>query len=201
VFEHALATLREGGAEVVEIKEGPSLPDISAAELIVLLAEFKDGLNAYLAMTAPERVGTRTLADVITFNRQVLALFGQDIFEKAESTNGVNPAYREAASKARRLAGPEGIDALDAIVAPTGSPAWTSDTVLGDHFLGSASELAAVAGYPHITVPMGFVRGLPVGLSIFGPAWSDAKLIGIAYAFEQRALARRAPSYPPTLPE
>lgn len=210
-FNDAVAALRAGGAEIVEITQGPPRGEINAAEFAVLLTELKAGLNAYLATTSPERVRTRTLADVIAFNKaepRELALFGQETFEQAQATLGLDePAYIAAAAKAKRLAGAEGIDALmaqhrlDAIVAPTGSPAWTSDTVLGDHFLGAASGLAAVAGYPHITVPMGQVRGLPVGLSIFGAAWSEAKLIGIAYAFEQRTKARRAPTYIATLPE
>jgi len=211
VFNEAIAALRAGGAEIVEIAQAPPRTEMGAAEFTVLLTELKAGLNAYLATTSPDRVKARTLADVIAFNKfepRELALFGQETFEQAEATKGVSdPAYIAAAGKAKRLAGAEGIDALmaqyrlDAIVAPTGSPAWTTDTVLGDHFVGAASSLAAVAGYPHITVPMGQVRGLPVGLSIFGSAWSEAKLIGIAYAFEQRTKARRAPTYVPTLPE
>lgn len=211
VFNEAIAALRAGGAEIVEITQGPPRAEIGPAEFTVLLTELKVGLNAYLATTSPEQVKTRTLADVIAFNKaepRELALFGQETFEQAEATKGLNdPAYVAAAAKAKRLAGAEGIDALmrthrlDALVAPTGSPAWTSDTVLGDHFVGASSSLAAVSGYPNITVPMGHVRGLPVGLSIFGAAWSEAKLIGIAYAFEQRTKARRAPLYLPTLPD
>jgi amidase len=211
LFDAAVAALREGGAEIVEIRDGPPRGEMNAAEFTVLLTEFRAGLNTYLATTPPERVKTRTLADVIAFNRaepRELALFGQDIFEKAEATKGLgDPAYVEAAAKARRLARAEGIDALlaqhrlDAIVAPTGSPAWTSDSVLGDHFLGASSGFAAVAGYPNITVPMGQVRGLPVGLSFFGAAWSEAKLIGLAYAFEQRSRARRPPTYAPAVAE
>lgn len=211
LFNEAIAALRAGGAEIVELKDGPPRSEIGPAEFTVLLTELKVGLNAYLATTAQERVKTRTLADVIAFNKaepRELALFGQETFEQAEATKGLSdPAYVAAAAKAKRLAGAEGIDALlaqhrlDAIVAPTGSPAWTSDTVLGDHFVGASSGLAAVAGYPNITVPMGQVRGLPVGLSIFGAAWSEAKLISIAYAFEQRTKARRPPTYQATLPE
>lgn len=212
VFNEAIAALRAGGAEIVELTQSPpARSEIGAAEFAVLLTELKAGLNAYLATTSPAQVSTRTLADVIAFNKRTpaeLKLFGQEIFEQAEATKGLaDPAYLAAREKARRLAGAEGIDALmrehrlDAIVAPSGSPAWTSDTVLGDHFVGGSSTLAAVAGYPNITVPMGAVRGLPVGLSIFGAAWSEARLIGIAYAFEQRTKARKPPLYLPTLPD
>lgn len=212
VFNEAIAALHAGGAEIVEITQSPpARNEIGVAEFAVLLTELKAGLNAYLATTSPAQVETRTLADVIAFNKRTpaeLKLFGQEIFEQAEATKGLDdPAYLAAREKARRLAGAAGIDALmrehrlDAIVAPSGSPAWTSDTVLGDHFVGGSSTLAAVAGYPNITVPMGQVRGLPVGLSIFGAAWSEAKLIGIAYAFEQRTKARRAPLYLPAVPD
>ncbi len=208
-FNAALAALTEAGATLVEITEAPSDRDaMSEAEFAVLLTEFKHGLNAYLERTPPS-VRARTLADIIAFNAnepREMALFGQDIFLLAEATKGIDdPAYLEARALAQRLARAEGIDsmfaahALDAIVAPSGQPAWTSDTVLGDHFLGGASGYAAIAGYPHISVPMGAVRGLPVGLSIFGAAWSEAKLIGYAYAFEQRTRARRAPTYPTSI--
>jgi len=211
LFNEAINALRAGGAEIVEIAEGPPRAEISAAEFTVLLTELKVGLNAYLASTSTDRVAVRTLADVIAFNKaepRELALFGQETFERAEATKGLDdPDYVAAAAKAKRLAGAEGIDALmarhrlDAIVAPTGSPAWVTDTLLGDRFIGGSSSLAAVSGYPNITVPMGQVRGLPVGLSFFGAAWSEAKLIGIAYAYEQRTKARRAPLYLPSLPE
>lgn len=208
-FEQALAALRAGGAELVEITEAPDRGAMGAAEFTVLLAEMKHGMNAYLATTTPSQSPARTLADLIAFNKsepRELALFGQEYFEQAEATKGLaDPAYIEARAKSLRIAGAEGIDRmvaqhrLDAIVAPTGSPAWPIDPVLGDHFVSSASDFAAVAGYPHVTVPMGQVRGLPVGLSFFGPAWTEAKLIGFAYAFEQRTKARRPPAFLPTL--
>ena len=145
---------------------------------------------------------TRSLADVIAFNKATPAemrYFGQDLFEKAQATKGVSdPKYRAAAATAKRLAGPEGIDRwirenrAVALVAPTGGPAWMTDLATGDHFIGSASEYPAIAGYPHITVPMGEVMGLPVGLSFIGEAFSEARLIGLAYAFEQSTRARTA---------
>lgn len=203
-FAKALDDIKTAGAELVEIEKFPALEKIGEAELVVLLTELKAGLNAYLATTPPS-VETRTLKDVIAFNAATaaeLALFDQDLFEQAEKTKGLaDPAYRKAAAAAKRLAGPEGIDRLlkqhklDALVAPTGGPAWTIDVVTGDHFLGAASTLPAVAGYPHITVPMGEARGLPVGISFIGAAWSEAKLIALAYAFEQKTKARKAPRY------
>jgi amidase len=170
----------------------------------VLLAEFRAGIDAYLAST-PQAVKTRTLTDLIAFNATTpaeLEFFNQDIFEEAAKAPVLtDKAYVDARATSLRLAGAEGIDKLlaenrlDAIVAPTGGPAWTTDLLTGDHFLGSASMLAAVTGYPHITVPMGQVRDLPVGLSFFGPAWSEVKLIGLAYAYEQKTQARQAPQF------
>lgn len=203
-FAKAVEELKAAGATIVEIKKFPTLDKITEAELVVLLNDLKADLNAYLA-TTPTSVTTRTLKDVIDFNAKTpaeLALFGQDLFEQAEKTKGpTDPAYRKAAALAKRLAGPEGIDRLmkqhklDALIAPTGGPAWTLDVVTGDHFLGAASTLPAVAGYPHITVPMGEASGLPLGLSFIGPAWSEAKLIALAYAFEQKTKARKPPRY------
>jgi amidase len=193
-FEVALKTLADAGAELVEIKDFPNRKQIGQDEKIVLQTEFKAGLNAYLAAT-PESVKVRSLDDLIAFNKETpaeMVYFGQDILEASAETKGLkDPKYLKAKEEAKRLAGKDGIDRLlakdklDAIVAPTGGPAWPTDLVTGDHFLGSAAGLPAVAGYPHITVPMGAVDSLPIGLSIFGAAWSEEKLIGIAYAYEQ----------------
>ncbi len=208
VFEAALATLKARGAVLVDVPEFPKRGEIGKNELIVLLVELKAGLNAYLATTDPTRVKTRTLADVIAFNRanagKEMALFGQELFEQAEATKGLHdPAYLKARADAARLAGPEGIDALlakydvTALVGPTLGPAWPIDPVLKDRYVGGgAGGAAAVAGYPHLTVPMGQVLGLPVGLSFVGPAWSDGLLLGYGYAFEQAAGARKAPTFP-----
>jgi amidase len=201
-FETALAALEAAGATLVDLDRGPDESAMGEAELVVLLAELKSGLDAYLADAAPT-VTTRSLAEVIAFNQATpaeLAFFGQDLFEAALAGPDIDdPAYRAALATAKRIAGPEGLDpllaGLDAIVAPTTGPAWTTDAVNGDHYAGSASSLPAVAGYPHVTVPMGLARGLPVGLSFIGPAWSEARLIGLAYAYEQASLARRPPTY------
>jgi amidase len=225
VFDQALATMRAAGADLVEIKTfkapGPVAEDklgddepegddkLGDAEFAVLLAEFKDELNAYLA-TTPPTVKTRTLAQLIEFNKANAAtempLFGQEIFVQAEATKGKNdPAYLKARAAARRMAGAEGIDRLlrehkvELLVAPTVGPAWMTDLVNGDQYSGgSASQLPAVAGYPHLTVPMGQVQKLPVGLSFIGTAWSDAAVLSAGHAFEQRAKASAAPGLAPT---
>ena len=131
--------------------------------------------------------------------------FGQELFEQAQRRGPLtSPAYRRALDTCRRLSRRDGIDAglarhrLDAFLAPTGDPAWTTDCVNGDHFTGGSSTPAAVAGYPSITVPAGVIFGLPVGLSFIGPAWSEARLIGLAYAFERVTKARRPPGFPAT---
>ena len=195
-FEKALSVLRVQGAVLVDIKEFPDRNAIGGHEIVVLLTELKVGLNQYLAGTDPARVKTRTLADVIAFNRQnaevEMPLFGQDLFEQAEATRGLDdPAYIKALSEGRRLAA-GGLDRLFkdnqvvALVGPTVGPAWLIDPVLGDRYVGGgAGNAAAVAGYPHLTVPMGKVSGLPVGLSFVGPAWSEAKLLSLGYAYEQ----------------
>ncbi len=208
-FETALEVLRAQGAELVEIESFAHRAAVSDAEWTVLITEFGPSLDAYLA-SAPEAVTTRTLADIVAFNtreRRELEWFDQSIFEQALEAKGMeDAAYLEAAATAKRLAGREGIDALlaehdvVALVAPSGGPAWTSDLVTGDRFLGSASGLPAVAGYPHITVPMGEAMGLPVGLSFIGAAWSEAALIGLAFDYEQASRARLVPSFRASVP-
>jgi len=208
-FEETVDQLREAGAEIVDIDELEGLERINRNELTVLLFELKADLDAYLADAAPA-VSTRTLADAIAFNAREagreMPFFGQELFEQAQATTGLDSKeYREAHATNLRLAGPEGIDRLlrehelDALIAPTTGPAWTTDVVNGDHYLGAASTLPAVAGYPHLTVPMGQVFGLPVGLSFIGPAWSEARLLALGYAFEQRAGARRPPTFATTI--
>ena len=198
VFEQALTLMRAAGATLVDIKELKNRGELGEAEYAVLLTEFKAGLNVYLAGTPPQ-VKTRTLSDLISFNAANAAaempFFGQDIFLAAEKTKGLDdPAYRKARDKAKRLAGKDGIEALladnkvVALVAPTIGPAFMIDTVNGDQIGGSGpGGLAAVAGTPHLTVPMGKVRGLPVGLSFLGPAWSEQLLFDLGFSFEQAA--------------
>jgi len=209
VFEAALATLRANGATLVDIADQPDEKVMWAAEHLVLMTELKDGMNRYLAATPPA-VTTRTLADVIAFDDAhadtELRWFGQDLFVEAQGTGGLSdPAYLRARAETRRLAGAEGVDRmlrasrLDALVAPTAGPAWTTDLVNGDHADGgSAGALAAIAGYPHLTVPMGQVDGLPMGLSLIGPAWSEHLLLKLGFAFERAAAARKPPTYPAT---
>ena len=210
LLAQAVAALKARGAEVIEIADYTAPAVIDADETLVLQTELKATMNAYLA-GLPAAVKTRTLADVIAFDKgepRESALFADDFFEQAQASAGLaDPAYLKARAEGRRLAGPEGIDKLladhrlDALIAPTEAPAWRIDTVDGDHFLGSATGLAAVAGYPHLTVPMGEARGLPVGLSFIGPAWSEAALLRLGYAYEQATHMRKRPRFIPSVDE
>jgi amidase len=210
VFEQALAVLKAQGATLVDIKAFKDRDKIGAGEEVVLHTELKADLNAYLA-TTPPTVKTRTLADLIAFDTahadRELALFGQETFVAAEATKGLDdPAYQAARATSLRIAGHDGIDALlaadhlDVLVSPTMPPAWKIDVANGDQIGGAgAGGLAAVAGYPHLTVPMGSVMGLPVGISFIGPAWSEARLLGYGYAYEQAAKAKGAPRFLPSI--
>lgn len=204
VIEQALAVLRAQGAVLVDPVELPNTSKYQDSELEVLLYEFKAGLAAYLAEFAPGAPITN-MADLIAFNEKhaprELRHFGQEYLIRANAKGGLgDQAYLDALANNHRYARAEGIDQvlqahqLGALVAPTGGPAWLTDVINGDHYGGSFSSPAAVAGYPHITVPAGFVHGLPVGLSFAGTAYSDARLIQLAYAYEQASLQRRAPS-------
>jgi len=197
-FNAALEKLKIAGAEIVDIADTrKGLEGLGEAEFEVLMTEFKAGLNAYLAKAAPA-VKVRTLEDLIAFNKATpaeLRWFGQDLFDLAQSKGGLDdPKYTEALAKAKRLAGPEGIDRLlrdnkvDLLVAPTTGVAWKSDLVNGDQYAGpSASQLPAVGGYPHLTVPMGAIEGLPLGISFIGTAWDDERVLRAGYAFERVA--------------
>jgi amidase len=211
LFEQALADLKAAGAEIVEIKQGPDQQAIGATIGAIMQTEFKAGIEAYLAKAAPG-VGLKTLADLIAFNSAnaegELPLFGQEIFEQSQARGGLDdPTYKEALATAKRLAGPEGIDRilaadrLDAIIAITGGPAPFTDAAGLSRGLAVnvATVVPAVAGYPHLTVPMGLANGLPVGLSFIGKAWSEADLLAMGYAYEQAANRRVPPSYLPSL--
>lgn len=172
-----------------------------------MLYEFKAGINNYLAGLG-DASQNRTLADLIEFNEQnrdrEMPYFGQEIFIQSQDKGPLSsPDYLEALETCGRLARTEGIDAvmdrhqLDALVAPTGGPAWVTGLVHGDHSYAGSSSAAAVAGYPNITVPAGAIHGLPVGLSFFGRAWSEPSLLKLAYAFEQATQWRRAPELEP----
>ena len=199
VFEQALADLRRAGAELVEIDYEPD-PQMGADEFTVLKYELREGLAAYLA-SSPADIPVRSLADVIAFNEAHVAeemrWFGQDIFEAAVAATD-RAAYEAARTNSLRLAGAEGIDRLLAehgvslLVAPTVGPAWTTDLVNGDHYDGSigAGSLAAIAGYPHLSVPMGAVHGLPVGLSLMGAKWADAAVLRAGAAYERARTAQ-----------
>lgn len=194
-FSAALRTLEGAGATLVEIREIPDLKRLGQLEWALLLREFKRDLNAYLA-TTPSGVKTRTLADLIAFNKmhaeEVMPHFGQEIFEQSEATEGgADPELPDIVAEAKRLAGPEGIDRLladhdcVALIAPTTGRAFPIRLDGGDKFEGACTTLPAVAGYPHLTVPMGLADGLPVGLSFIGPAFAEAKLLSLGFAYEQ----------------
>ena len=200
--------IKKRGAIVVDPADIPTQGKFDDSELEVLLYEFKADLNSYLTSLGP-RAPVKSLKEIIDFNEQYrdreMPYFGQDLFIKAQAKGPLtDKAYRDALAKNRRLSRKEGIDAvmdrnkLDALIAPTGGPAWPTDWVNGDHFTGGYSTASAVAGYPHITVPAGYVFGLPVGISFFGRPWSEPTLIKFAYAFEQATRARRAPQFLPT---
>lgn len=209
VIEQAIAAMQQAGAVIVDPANIPTATDdrMRESELTVLLYELKADMASYLATRLLDRADlpqSRTLADLMAFNRAYpdleLELFGQELFEMAWQKGDLNdPAYLDALALGKRLAGPEGIDAvmdayrLDALIAPTGAPAWANDPKLGDRYVGGSSRPAAVAGYPLVTVPAGFVDGLPVGITFMGRAWSEPTLIRLAYAFEQHTLARRPP--------
>jgi amidase len=209
LLEQSLDVLKKAGATLVDPADIETLGKFGDSELLVLLYELKSDLNAYLARLGPG-APVRTLKDIIDFNernrQKEMPYFGQDTFIKSEAKGPLTEKeYLDALAKNHQLARVEGIDALmdkhklDAIVAPTGGPAWLTDLVNGDSFAGGSSNAAAVAGYPNINVTAGFISGLPVGISFFGRAWSEPTLIRIAYAFEQTTKARQAPRFLPSI--
>jgi len=203
-----LNDLKRLGAVLVDPADIPTTGKFDDSELEVFFYEFKADLNKYLAGLKNSQV--KTLKDVIEFNEKnrdrEMPYFGQELFIKAQAKGPLtSPKYLQALKKNHLLSRTQGIDfvmkqkRLDALVAPTGGPAWPTDLVNGDHFTGGYSSASAVAGYPHITVPAGYVFGLPVGISFFGGAYSEPTLIKIAYAFEQGTKARQVPKFLPTV--
>lgn len=208
VLADAIAAMKDRGATIVEGVEIPSAGKFGDSEYEVLLYEFKADLNRYLSNLGPG-ASIRSLQDAINFNERhrdrVMPYFGQEIFLQAQKKGPLSDAaYKKALEACRNLSRKEGLDAvfakhkLDALVAPSNGPAWMIDLVNGDSPVGGSSSLAAVSGYPSITVPAGFAFGLPLGISFIGLAWSEPKLIKLAYAFEQVMRARKPPRLLPT---
>ena len=204
LMAEAIQTMKNAGAIIVENLKFENREEWGKLEWQVLISEFKADLNAYLKRRTGLKV--QSLADLIEFNKTnsetELKWFAQEIFEEAEKTKGLDdPIYLKALSKAQELTRKNGIDLLmdkhqlDALIAPTNGPSWTIDLVNGDHFGGGSSEPAAISGYPNISVPAGYVQGLPVGISFFGRAWSEATLIKLAYAYEQASKHRKSPGF------
>ncbi|MDF9798000.1 amidase [Catalinimonas alkaloidigena] len=204
LMEAAFERMRQQGATLVDVEKVQADEPLGNAGFQVLLYEFKADLNQYLQEHPNAPV--KSLEEVIAFNKaneaSAMPYFKQEILERAQEKGDLNTEeYKDALAKIKRVNGKEGIDLrmqehdLDAIIAPTGGPAWPTDLITGDHFLGGSSSPAAQAGYPNITVPAGFVHGLPVGISIFGKAWTEPELISIAYAYEQASKNRKKPKF------
>ena len=203
LFKQAISFLKNNGAEVIEV-EPPKGSDYENDEFNVLLYEFKDGLTKYFASLGNE-APVKSLKELIEFNKSdsvELRYFDQKILEQAEKKGDLSsPDYRKSLAKMLKTTRENGIDKmmnsnhLDALVAPTGSAAWKTDLILGDHFVGGSSSLAAISGYPAITIPMGFIEDLPVGITFFGRAWSEPILIEIGYSYQQGTKHRKAPNY------
>jgi amidase len=201
LMNQAIAFLKNHGADVIEVEMQRGGYEDASFE--VMLYEFKDGLNKYFDGT--ENVPVKSLKELIEFNKSdtiELRYFDQGILEMAEKKGDLNSTeYKKSLEKMLRATREDGVDKLmntyklDAIMAPTGSQAWKTDLLLGDHYVGGSSSLAAISGYPAITLPMGFIDNLPVGITFFGRAWSEPVLIEIAYSYEQGTKHRKVPKY------
>ncbi len=208
LMQHAANYLKSQGAEVIEI-DNIYDREVGSLSFQVLLWEFKDGLNRYFASLG-ENAPVKNVEDLIEFNRKdsiEMLYYDQELVLEAQKKGDVSsPEFQEILAKMNRLVREEGIDRvmkehnLDAFIAPTGSPAWKTDLVNGDSYTVSSSSPAAIAGYPNITVPMGYIDGLPVGISFFSRSWSEPLLIEIAYSYEQGTKYRKAPQFIPSLP-
>ncbi len=209
-FESTVAALRTAGAVIVDPADVPTVNRTDEPELEVLLYEFKDGINAYLASRGATS-SMKTLEDLIRFNAtnaaKEMPWFGQEQFERAQAKGSLDDAaYKKALAACRKLSRDEGLDAVfaqhrvDAIIAPSNGPTWPIDQVNGDRYTGGNSSVAAVAGYPSVTVPMGYAGPLPLGVSFIGAAYTETRLIALAYAFEQATTMRQAPQFLPTVP-
>ena len=209
IIEGAIEKMKELGAEIIDPIEIKNVNDLRDPEFQVLLFDFKRDLNEYLAKYGPINL-LRNIDDIINYNKEhqkkVMPFFGQELFTMANEKGPItSDEYKEALEKCHRLSRDEGIDAvlkehqLDAIVAPSGGVAWLIDYIKGDHSTGGSSSAAAVAGYPNITIPAGYVYGLPVGISFFSGAFQEPKLLKIAYAFEQSTKVRKPPVFIPKI--
>jgi amidase len=207
IMEEAITVLQQAGAIIIDPVEIKTRREYGNSGYQLMLYEFKDGVNKYLASA---NATVKTLAEVIAFNKEhadeSMPYFEQEILEQAEEKGDLySKEYKEALAKVLSLAREKGIDAtlaehnIDAIIAPTGGPSWPIDVINGDHFGGGSSSPAARAGYPNITVPAGYIFGLPVGMSFFAGAYKEPELIAMAYAFEQAVKIRIAPTLPATL--
>ncbi|PIZ61370.1 MAG: amidase [Candidatus Marinimicrobia bacterium CG_4_10_14_0_2_um_filter_48_9] len=209
IMEQAVEVMKNAGAVIIDPVEIKTYGDFGSASFEVLLYEFKADLNKYLG-GLDKTAEIHSLEELIEYNKtnasKEMPFFGQDLLEMAQKKGSLDSQeYKTALEKAKRLAGPEGIDAalikdnLDALIAPSNGPAWLTDHVTGDHFQGGSSSPAAVAGYPNITVPAGDILGLPIGISFFGAAFSEPRLLRIAYGFEQQTKHRVVPDFKTTV--
>jgi amidase len=209
ITDASIEIMRKNGAEIVDPTEIPTAKELWETELVVLHHEFKADLNAYLAGLGPD-APVKSLEEVIEFNEdnreKTMPIFGQDLMLEAQEKGPLDsPEYIEALEKCQKLAKIEGLDPvlkdkkLDAVIAPSGGPAWLTDHVTGDHFSGGSSSLAAVSGYSSITVPSGYIHGLPIGTSFIGGAYQESVLVRLAYSFEQASLIRKPPAFRPSV--